>query len=338
VYCVVIYSSLSRVTGTVPVALATTKALKESDVCSKVALVVYDKPNWKLLRKFFPELYAEPDSVISTGELRAGLFDFLRLLFGKKVIINVHADLIPYSANVNYFHTYPLGTAEELSLNDASRYKLYEAFAHSGSINLANSLRTARQLKRFGINAHVLYPPVPVPQIPPRVGGDYVLYFGRISPEKGIETVLWLADRMPDEKFIIAGKPEYPYADEIVKEAKKRKNVEVKLFVSAEEKWELLRNAKAFIHPRADEPFGIAPLEAVMLGTPAFVPCPAGVAEVLSKVIPCWRSREGLFTLLGELNKIDMHRAIREAEECCSFNTFARNLEVYVKLASWEQY
>lgn len=91
---------------------------------------------------------------------------------------------------------------------------------------------------------------------------NYVLYFGRITPEKGIENVVEIANRI-NKPVIICGQgdPE-PWL-------KKSRNITYKPAIHGKERNELLGNAYCCLMPTIFiEPFGGAGVEAMLCGTP----------------------------------------------------------------------
>jgi glycosyltransferase involved in cell wall biosynthesis len=99
--------------------------------------------------------------------------------------------------------------------------------------------------------------------------GGYLLFFGRIHPDKGAaEAVdIALASGLP---LVIAGiVQDQQYFDERVAPRVDGERVSFVGAVSADERSELLGGAHALLHPIAfDEPFGYSVVEAMACGTP----------------------------------------------------------------------
>lgn len=98
--------------------------------------------------------------------------------------------------------------------------------------------------------------------------GDYLLYFGRIHPDKGTEEAIAIAKKSK-RKLLIAGivqdegyfknKIEPQFDDQIVYVGS----------AGPEKRNELLGNALALLHPiNFNEPFGLSVAEAMLCGTP----------------------------------------------------------------------
>ncbi len=109
-----------------------------------------------------------------------------------------------------------------------------------------------------------------------------LLYAGRISPEKKIglliETMkLLAADDETDFRLIVAG--DGPLAENLRGEAEKLGRHKITLLghLDKETLSNYYANADIFVHPNPQEPFGIAPLEAMASGVPTLAPRSGGI-------------------------------------------------------------
>ena len=113
---------------------------------------------------------------------------------------------------------------------------------------------------------------------------DYLVFLGRISPEKGIEKAIKIA-KLAKKKLKIAAKID-PVDQEYWKKKVKPK-IDGKQIVYVGEvghtrKVQLLKNAQALINPISwEEPFGLVMIEAMACGTPVIAPKRASVPEIV---------------------------------------------------------
>lgn len=91
---------------------------------------------------------------------------------------------------------------------------------------------------------------------------EYVLFIGRLVPQKGLEYLIKAAKRLPHVKFLIVGKG--PERDRLSKISSP--NVKFLGFVSEKEKRKLLSKALIFCLPSIGEGLGIVLLEAMASG------------------------------------------------------------------------
>jgi glycosyltransferase involved in cell wall biosynthesis len=98
--------------------------------------------------------------------------------------------------------------------------------------------------------------------------GDYLLFFGRIHPDKGTSEAIQIALKS-QRKLIIAGIiQDENYFNEKVKPFLSE-DIEFIGSAGPEKRNELLRGAYALLHPiNFDEPFGLSVAEAMLCGTP----------------------------------------------------------------------
>ncbi len=104
----------------------------------------------------------------------------------------------------------------------------------------------------------------------------YVLYFGRLSEEKGIKTLIEVCKSLPEVSFVFVG------TGPLTEEVKRVKNIEYKGFQQGDDLWNLIANASFCVCPSEwYEVFGLTIGEAMALGTPVVASNIGGIPEVV---------------------------------------------------------
>ena len=106
----------------------------------------------------------------------------------------------------------------------------------------------------------------------------YVLYFGRMSEEKGVKTLLEVCKALPDIQFVFAGTG--PLSDEV----KELVNIDYKGFQQGDDLCNLIANALLCVCPSEwYEVYGLTIGEAIALGAPVVASKIGGIPEALGK-------------------------------------------------------
>ena len=144
---------------------------------------------------------------------------------------------------------------------------------------------------------------------------NYLLYVGRIVPEKGVKEAVQIAEAT-DHRLLIIG-PVSPsaqgYFDQYIKPYLNEKI----LYLGLIEHNQLLpyfQNAKALLLPlQWEEPFGLTAIEAMACGTPAIAIARGSMPEIIKKGKTGYvvASVGEMIDAVGKVNKID-RRACRE--------------------------
>lgn len=143
--------------------------------------------------------------------------------------------------------------------------RVYEKYNHSTNyVSISNSDRSSR-LKYIA----TVYNGIKTEEfIFTGTPDDYLLYFGRIHPDKGTAEAIEIAQKA-GRKLVIAGIIQnQAYFDEKVKPFL-NDNIVFIGEAGPEKRNELMGNAIALLHPiNFDEPFGLSVAEAMLCGTP----------------------------------------------------------------------
>ena len=113
--------------------------------------------------------------------------------------------------------------------------------------------------------------------------GGYMLFLGRLVPQKGVATFLRAAEVAPDVPCKMAGDgPMETFARNFLRERKLR-NVELLGKLDGDKLWQTVRAARAVVVPSEwHEPFGLVILEAMAAARPVIASRVAGPAEIVA--------------------------------------------------------
>lgn len=173
--------------------------------------------------------------------------------------------------------------------------------------------------------------------------GNYVLYFGRLSVEKGLDTLLHAAKKLPEIKFKLAGSGPLAAGFEQMARRHEIGNVEFLPHKYGGDLWDVVRRAKVVVLPSVwyeNYPFSL--LEAQIFGKPIIASRIGGIPEIVHD------KKNGRFFEPG--NADDLAHKIRtlyaDDERCRGYgfaarervrreNNPAKHLEEILKLYEW---
>jgi len=183
--------------------------------------------------------------------------------------------------------------------------RMYEHYMDHVDLIIANSISIQERVKKYlKRTSKVIYPPIDISAFRFEEYGDFWLSVNRLYPEKRIELQIEAFRRLPGEKLLIVGDyaqgdSSSTYAANLMKDIPR--NVKVMGTVSEKELRDLYARCKAFIITSRDEPFGMAPVEAMASGKPVVAVNEGGCLETVV---------EGVTGLLVKPDVIELQNAI----------------------------
>ena len=146
-----------------------------------------------------------------------------------------------------------------------------------------------------------------------------VLYFGRITMQKGPEYFVQAAKRvldvMEDVKFVVAGSGDLASSMiEMAAEMGIGHKVLFTGFLRGNDIKRVFGLADLYVMPSVSEPFGIAPLEAMSHDVPALISKSSGVSEVLTHALKVdfWDVEEMANKIVAVLRRPPLRKALRD--------------------------
>ncbi len=167
----------------------------------------------------------------------------------------------------------------------------------------------------------------------PEPAGDYLLYYGRIHPDKGAKEAVEIA-REAGRRLIMAGIiQDKAYFDRFVRPYLKEGEIDYIGSIGPERRNELLGNAAALLHPiHFSEPFGLSVVEAMACGTPVIAFRKGSMPELITDQVDGFLV-ENVGQAVGkveELGRIDRLVCRKTVEERFSKERMAKDyLRVY---------
>jgi glycosyltransferase involved in cell wall biosynthesis len=157
----------------------------------------------------------------------------------------------------------------------------------------------------------------PIPQI--RRNEKIVLFLGRITMQKGPEYFVRAAKKvlevMEDVRFIMAGSGDMVRSSiELAESLGIGDKVLFTGFLRGPDVERVFRMADLYVMPSVSEPFGIAPLEAIMQNVPVLISKQSGVSEILTHALKVdfWDIGEMANKIVAVLRHPPLHATLHQ--------------------------
>ncbi|MBI3929892.1 MAG: glycosyltransferase family 4 protein [Armatimonadetes bacterium] len=212
---------------------------------------------------------------------------------------------------------------------------LYDEFDEAPLVSISNSQRRPCPDCNWVGN---VYNGIPAPARFSAEPGNYLVFLGRFSPEKGFEDAVEIA-RRSGWPLKVAAKVDdaHPdYYEEVVRPLLQDPLVECLGEADEEQKFDLLRGARALVFPICwQEPFGLVMTEAMSVGTPVIAYPEGSVPEIVRPGHTGFvvRGVDEAAAAVARVREIDRRECRREFEERFSARAMTESyLEVYRRL------
>lgn len=168
---------------------------------------------------------------------------------------------------------------------------------------IANSKETKKRIEKYyRRDAHVIYPPVSIPEKPSNDGsGDYYVTTSRLARAKHVDILIKAADQAGFKLKVIGSGRDEEYLRSLA-----GPTVEFLSNISDDKFEDIYKHAKGFLFASVDEEFGIAPVEALGHGIPVIAYASGGLKEIVQD------GKNGY--LYGELNEDTVAQTVQKFE------------------------
>jgi glycosyltransferase involved in cell wall biosynthesis len=250
-------------------------------------------------------------------------------------ILHFHLDMLHFSMFDLYAHKAVTTLHGRLDLKDLPR--AYEWWPSYGLVSVSDYQRRPLSGARWlATIPHGL--PAELHAFNAHPTGDYLVFLGRISPEKGPEVAIRLAKRAGIPLRIAAkvDSVDRAYFKEVVEPLLDHPLVEFVGEIGDARKSEFLRNARALLFPiRWPEPFGLVMIEAMACGTPIVAFDRGSVSEVVQHGVSglVVHSEEQALSAIAAVHRLDRHAVRATFDQRFTAESMARAyVDVYAGL------
>ncbi len=249
----------------------------------------------------------------------------------------LHSHIDEHALILSKFTTTPLVTTIHRKMDQPFQRRVYQAYPKVHFVSVSNQQRRLMS----GVNwAGTVYNGLDLDKIAynPHPRGDYLLFVGRISPEKNPVWAIEVAKRA-GRRLKLAGKIDQADQDYFAREVKplldSYPQAEFLGEVEYSDKIKLYQNAAATIFPIDwEEPFGLVMVESLAAGTPVIATRRGSVPEIIQPGQSGFigQSIEELATSAGQVGKLQRADCRSRAEDFSVQRMITNYLKVYNKV------
>ena len=223
-------------------------------------------------------------------------------------------------------------------------FRLYEQYHNHRFVSISNSFRVQGTLKLNFVAT--VYHGLDLATIPyQETPSDYVLFMGRMVPEKGLHLAIAAAieANIPLEigTHFPGGTEHNDYFDTEIKPYLTNPLIREPGMVTDQEKMKLYGGARALLFPIGwEEPFGMVMVESMASGTPVIAFNRGSVPEIVEDgvtgfVVPSEQGVSGLVAAIKKIDKLDRAACRRRVGDKFSVEKMVSGYEeVYTKILS----
>lgn len=265
----------------------------------------------------------------------------LRNVIDCDITVNNHPNVFVYNSTINFVHELfgfmrdPKSVPNKIlirMIKSSGIFREYDNgyFLVQGNFTLRQTMDTFNSIGIKNPKFETIDLPVELPlSVDLSAKIPQVLTFGRISPDKNLEYVIEIARRLPDTRFLIAGR-RLPNDKEYLNKLLKEHPPNVFIFENPDEslKDELFRKSMVYLHTKKWENYGLSIAEAISYGLVPVVPVQGGAFEDVLHQGEYGHGYETLDQAIYEITtalstSISERKRIYESRERFSFERFS---------------